>query len=219
MSWRTIAHWLAIAALACLVLVAVVRGVVALFGGWSETLKWASDHEKLAAWVQAVFSVVAILASVLLVQWQHHRSDREAAKQESRAATDVVLMLHYVSAQLKQTILLADFQLNEKGNPQFFRDVGGEFQSLAFTLSRLSLSAITLHGHLDSYLVLRRTADELVQMYDGAPRQGDIVFIKKHRNRLTELRSTCADLQLTLAEHLKGLDPALYALRRDDLLR
>ncbi|QNK66817.1 hypothetical protein [Variovorax sp. PAMC26660] len=175
-----------------------------------------------AAWVQAVFSVFAILASVGLVQWQQRleakRAETADAKQARRAKTDVVLMLQYVAAQLKRTNIFANYQLDNATNRVVYRDIAGEFRLLVGTLEKLPFSEVTLHGQLDTYLCLRRAADDLVVMYATDPQQGDGFYLA-NRGRLEELRKICSGFQVSLAEKIQQLDPVLYEQRKEEMLR
>uniref|UniRef100_UPI00403A5383 hypothetical protein n=1 Tax=Variovorax sp. BK018 TaxID=3450241 RepID=UPI00403A5383 len=195
---------------------------IALVAGWPKVVPWANANSGLASWVQGIFSVLAVLASAGLVHWQHRlelkRADMEASKTSRRAETDTLLMLQYIAAQLKRTNVVANFQLDAVGNPVIYSDIPGEFRALSETLDKLPFSQLTLHGQLDTYLCLRRAADELVQLYAVAPQQGDR-FYMKNRGRLEALRKQCSEFQLSLAEAIHGKDPDLYKERQEDMLR
>jgi hypothetical protein len=48
----------------------------------AELLNWVNHNQGVAAWVQAIGSIVAIVAGILIVQWQN-RSARKTALDES----------------------------------------------------------------------------------------------------------------------------------------
>ncbi|WP_432731468.1 hypothetical protein [Variovorax sp. W6] len=208
--WKTLVLW------------SLSAAFIALVAGWSAVVKWTSENSGLASWVQAVFSVLAILASAGVVLLQHRlelkRADQEAEKQTRRAAVGIVAMLQYIAAQLARTNLFANFQLDHEKNPVFYWDLAREFQTLAGTLDKLPFADVALHGQLDTYLCLRRAADELAQLYSVAPQQGD-GFYRLNRTRLEDLRRICSDFQLSLAKAIQTLDPAMYEQRKEEMLR
>ena len=208
--WRTLVAW------------SITGALVAVIAGWPALVAWGDAHSGLASWFQAVFSVLAILASAGVVLWQHRlelkRADQEAEKQTRRAAAGIVAMLQYIAAQLARTNFLANFQLDHEKNPVFYWDLAREFQTLAGTLDKLPFADVTLYGQLDTYLCLRRAADELAQLYSIAPQQGD-GFYRLNRTRLEDLRKICADFQLSLTKAIQTLDPAMYEQRKEEMLR
>jgi hypothetical protein len=51
----------------------------------SDILNWLSDQPGLAAWVQAVGSIIAIVSGFALAYWQHRRTDHEHRQERERA--------------------------------------------------------------------------------------------------------------------------------------
>ncbi|MDP9992024.1 hypothetical protein J2W28_001052 [Variovorax boronicumulans] len=87
--WKMLALWTTGAAL------------IALAAGWSAVVLWTNANSGLASWVQAVFSVLAILATSGVVLWQHElerKRQKEADVESRRRRHSVVVALAHVTS-------------------------------------------------------------------------------------------------------------------------
>ncbi|MDM0118428.1 hypothetical protein [Variovorax arabinosiphilus] len=60
---------------------------IVAIAGLGPMLVWMESHERLAAWVQAIFSIVAILAAVCIATWQATRGEQNELKRQRVAAS------------------------------------------------------------------------------------------------------------------------------------
>lgn len=162
--------------------------VIAVIAGWAPLSDWLDKHDKLAAWVQAVGSIAAIVATGIYVQWQHRL---EVARKETedrlarRRSLDVVVEL---ARATKTSVRWVQQQLLERGTVHDIAEGRAHLDRRVVAELGTLLSGIPLHelgdptvvnevlsllhyarqmtGFVDKLLLLHREMDS--QMFQSA---------------------------------------------------
>lgn len=157
---------------------AAVAAAIAVIAGWPPLQIWLEQHDKLAAWVQAVGSVAAIGLSVWVVQRQHRlelRRQEMADWQSKRAALQGLLQL--MTGVQNVAGKVANIARHRAPNSEGLMNLSIELETLLNALSRTdylrfqthiaiegasvteSLGRTLLQGMRDSYQRLRHGGD------------------------------------------------------------
>ncbi|MGJ3704596.1 hypothetical protein [Variovorax sp. AFSI2.2] len=152
--------------------------VIAVIAGWAPLSDWLKTHAELAAWVQAVGSVAAIIATGIYVQWQHQLEVERKGIEDLQARRRRLEVIVELSRATKSSVRWVQQQLMDRetvhdtaeGRLYLDRRVVAELGTL--------LSAIPLHELEDPTV-----ANEVLSLLHSARKMSGLVddLLRLHR--------------------------------------
>jgi hypothetical protein len=151
-------------------------------------LQWIEAHQGLAAWVQAIGAIIAIIAAFLIASFEGRRARaREAARtgreeaDRLRRAQGLALMLHPELAAFEGTLNRATWSDERAGPPKTILDHADQLHILG------------KGGGLILFMIGALNAHEQLRPPPGASGEGRAKLDSLRAERLRIARQCCSD--------------------------
>ncbi len=169
--------------------------VIVLIAGWQHVVNWTNANSGLASWVQALGSVLAILATAWAVDHAHRLQKRETDRKDYLGYTRFLETLFQLLGGARQIAKkIADIEGSPGSSPDDRRAMLAELDALSDALRRLDLNRLDRFEYVEAWLV----GDALVRrMIDG---------IGSYGARGSTPDSARGDLEFLAAQALETLD-------------
>lgn len=175
---------------------------IAVIAGWGPLLQWMEGHEKLAAWVQAIFSVVAILAAVGIATWQATRGERNEVRRQRVAALVRLSVLRGVLKEVESCCHAFRWAALPGFNVAAFLERTRRHRDV---LGRLPIFELPTPEAVDVLLQVGGILGELIEFCERYDAHGEMVFSRaralkgRSLERTRELQRRC-EIEVQSAE-------------------
>ena len=153
-----------------------VAAAIALIAGWQHVVCWTNANSGLAGWVQAVGSILAILATAWAVDHAHRLQKREADRKDYLSYTRFLETLFQLLGSARQIARkIVDLESGPGSSPDDRRTMLAELAALSDALRRMDLNRLDRFDYVESWLVgdalVRKLLDAVavVDMPDRIP--------------------------------------------------
>jgi hypothetical protein len=165
------------------------------------------DKETWAAWVQAVGSIIAIIAAVKISTAQQSANKRQSIEADAAA----VLSLQMIANELARMCTLSMGQATGSLDG-IYPDLPAEFAAINELLFKLPIEKLAARNCMFILLDLRRVAVEFELIMRSAPEAAfrTDAFYLKHRRQAHGSVNKCRKHSIALAEMVEKIAPGVY---------
>jgi hypothetical protein len=158
-------------------------------------LAWVQGHEALAAWVQALGSILALAVAIGVPAWQRHieHRDREAERKLRARSLAIVLYPEVAGAVARLNVAVDRLHVAEKVKTGEYFDMAGQnemFVGVPMVLRDAIEHLYLLDAVGDGLMQLMVTLDELYQSVSeavGRAHSGQVLFFVEEAPALARL--------------------------------
>jgi hypothetical protein len=159
--------------LAMLGIWAAVAAAIAVVAGWGPLQIWLELHDKLAAWVQAVFSVIAIAAAGMFAYLPIEAARRDAmrARQDSKKA--LVEVVAHLARMLTGELAAKVHEFDHRAGPLVIdvHPAAEPFAEVALAAKAIPLHDLREVAEVQLVFALRKLSQRAVDVHETAVKE------------------------------------------------
>jgi hypothetical protein len=156
-----------------------------------------------ASWTQAVFSVIAIVAAILVMHWQHALARTERIREQAWAKSDkletafrLALALHMAFRAVRDHVITTS-----PADRHFLTHQHGKVLAIITAFDKFDLTALVAHDEVMAIVGVHAAAEALGQQLDRSRGRADAFVVNTEvklatDGQLTELDSHLETLRL-----------------------